>query len=151
MLILMNTSSNSESGENDNYDYAIVKIEKEEAQTLMRYIKSFQKAKAIEEKLLYSHYKSDEDNVVCEFYPIMVEDDWVDDLPNDLQKAYDNDGYAVLPEDFELPVTPKDAHAPESIHLLIDESTFAWRAFPYNSDLIIETLQVKAEVLAQVL
>jgi hypothetical protein len=147
MLILMSTSSSDEHI-NENYDYAIVKIEDSEARRLAEIIKHYESAKQTDATLMLMTYSAVD--IECEFYTFS--DDPENDIkrfPDGAQKVLnDGSGYFVLPDDFVVPEISLD---PQYLLAIVGEDGFWWQAFPGASYITIDTATLPKHLLSQIL
>lgn len=149
MLLLLNVQSSDPYATAD-YDYAVVKIEEPEAKKLITYLKMFDANRAIVPELEQMTFE--EAGVECEFYPWDIWDhDDKDVMPVEFRKAMEDKGYFVIPDDYSLPFTPKDAHAPDKTYLQVSEDGFWWHSWPQMMDFSVDTETVPREILSQVL
>lgn len=148
MLIVMTTFSSSEHDRED-YDYAVFKMEKQEAQILARYFNLFKVMHDSASELAEMVYAA-EDETLCEFYSEGIIDKKHTPLEC-IKELESSKGWTILPDDYDQIFTPKDAHAPAGTWLVICPQGFQWRAFPSESELTIETIVLPRELLSRVL
>lgn len=72
-------------------------------------------------------------------------------MPEGIREKLDLHGWAIMPEDYHPNFTPRDAHLPESRHIVIQEQGFYWEAVPNDSHVRIDTSFVDKEVLKQLM
>jgi hypothetical protein len=155
MLILMGTSSSEQinlagvSPRLDGYDFAVVNIGDSEARRLMEVIKQFEAAKEIDQTLLLMTFSPVD--AKCEFYSFLS-DDVKMAFPENARKVMDDrSGYVVLPDDFFMPITPKDALEPQYLILIVGDDGFWWQTFPGTSYNTIDTETLPKHLLSQIL
>jgi hypothetical protein len=150
MLVVMRTFGSDEFC-NDRYDYAVYKLETQEAKIISRHFNLFKVMLDSQGELVEMVYSA-ADETACEFYPCEIWDkDELDVMPQKLREELDKKEWGILPEEFEREFTPKDAFNPVSLFLVIGPNGFYWRAFPRESGLTIETQVLPRDLLAQVL
>jgi hypothetical protein len=150
MIILLNASS-SDQYNNGKYDFALVRIDTEEAKLLTRYFNLFDLAKKSEETFLEMTFQAV--GVECEFYDYDVwegEEDIDDTIPEPMRTELEENGYAIVPDDVELPFKSKDSHLPAALYLQMNEKVFWWQAIPQSYDLDITTESLPRELITPI-
>lgn len=149
MLVTTKTFSSDEYT-NAEYDFMVVKIEEFEARILSGYLNLFDMSKRMNPTLLEMAFSVED--VEAEFFPCTIwEVDDSDVMPDELQEKLDDDNWAIIPEKMELPFTPRDAHLPEDVYLIVNEHGFFWRAHPYEGSLQIDSELLPRSILSQVI
>lgn len=149
MLIATRTYSSDEE-DNEDYDFMVVHIEEFEAKTLHSYFSLFDATKKSQPSLLEMTFSVDD--VESEFFRItMWGEDGEDSIPEEVLSQLDEQNWAIIPDEMEVPFEPKYALAPTNAYLVVCEQGVFWRAYPHDGSLQIDSVTLPREVLTRVL
>lgn len=149
MLIVMHTYNTDEHDE--QYDFAVYKMEEHEAKILTRHFNLFKVNHDSMSELCEMVFCA-EDETLCEFFPAGIWDkDEMSTMPEQVEKDLDKQGWAIIPDDYEREFTPKDAHSPDKTFVVFCPEGVFWRAYPQESTLVVESQVLPREILSRVL
>jgi len=149
---LIQTFSSDPGGEDFNFSYAIVEIDKELAEIILRRRELYNDVALCEPSLCVMLYMS----FVDEWYSSLKDKDGKSVLPEDLQQFFDGHNWVKLPDDFEMPPEPESEDSDyyrvtENNLMRIMDDGVLWSCIPRHSTIKITTEALPYWVVQEVL
>lgn len=149
--ILLRTTTNDEFGEDDGYEYGLVKLSEQSAKTLAGFLNQFRANKQNHDSLIEMTFE--DTHAPCYFYPSEAfcdRDGEVIGLSDDQRDEFVDQGWSVLPDNYELP-DPTMCHSPEAVYLVVNKHGFHWLALPKDKSYHVETEAPDTDIIGQLI
>jgi hypothetical protein len=150
VLVILDTTS-SEEYNNENCDFAVVKIDTNEAKKLASLAKIFDEVKNTEESLTKMSFDPLDIGLKCGVYTNILTFNpmYKDTLPAEVKGVLEGElPFAVIPDDVEFPFC--HAIEPENLELVIDNIGFSWTIYPQDSSIMVWTSYVPRDLLTRI-
>lgn len=151
MIIVMKTWCADNYNE-ANYDFAIFKLEVVEAKMLSQRFNLYKINQDSDQDLAEMAFNVQHcDELSCEFYPCEIwERDDKDVMPASIKEDIEKQGWSIV-EELDPDITPRHAHAPDNLFLMLSKEGFSWKTCPPGMSLHVESEVLPFDIVARVL